>query len=105
MPNATAIPREDVGKLARLQHLNAHLSSYAATLEISADDLAQLQAGSAILITSSRCKTPPKIGSGTRDLIIMGTDNLLENESYILTVSDSLAAPQSVDINITTHSK
>ena len=46
MPNATAIPRDDASKLALLQHLNAHLPSYATILEISADDLAQLQTGS-----------------------------------------------------------
>ena len=45
MPNATAIPRDDASKLALLQHLNAHLPNYAATLEISADDLSQLQKG------------------------------------------------------------
>jgi len=45
MPNTTAIPRDDAGKLALLQHLSAHLPSYATSLEISAEDLAQLNAG------------------------------------------------------------
>ncbi|MDD5037069.1 MAG: hypothetical protein PHE55_20270 [Methylococcaceae bacterium] len=45
MPNATAIPRSDASKLALLQHLNANLPNYAATLEISADDLALLKTG------------------------------------------------------------
>jgi len=45
MPNNTAIPRDDAGKLTLLQHLNGSLPSYAAILEVSADDLAQLKAG------------------------------------------------------------
>ncbi|QSA97878.1 hypothetical protein [Methylococcus sp. EFPC2] len=45
MPNATAIPRDDNGKLALLQHLNNHLPNYAALLEISADDLALVKTG------------------------------------------------------------
>lgn len=45
MPNATAIPRDDAGKLALLQHLAATLPNYAEILEISADDLARLKAG------------------------------------------------------------
>ena len=45
MPNNTAIPRDDAGKLVLLQHLNGCLPSYAGILEVSADDLAQLKAG------------------------------------------------------------
>jgi len=45
MSNATTIPRDDAGKLALIQHLNTHLPNYSASLEISADDLAQLAAG------------------------------------------------------------
>jgi len=45
MSNNTAIPRDDAGKLALLQHLNASLPSYALALEVSADDLAQLKTG------------------------------------------------------------
>ena len=45
MSNASTIPRDDASKLALLQHLNAHLPNYAATLEVSADDLSQLQKG------------------------------------------------------------
>lgn len=45
MPNNSAIPRDDAGKLALLQHLNTTLPNYAATLEISADDIAQVKAG------------------------------------------------------------
>lgn len=45
MPNNTAIPRDDAGKLKLLQHLNASLPSYSLALEVSADDLAQLSAG------------------------------------------------------------
>lgn len=45
MPSSTAIPRDDAGKLALLQHLRAHLPNYAAALEISAEDMAQLQSG------------------------------------------------------------
>ena len=39
MPNNTAIPRDDAGKLVLLQHLNGCLPSYAGILEVSADDL------------------------------------------------------------------
>ena len=45
MTHNTAIPRDDANKLVLLQHLNINLPSYAATLEISADDLAQLKIG------------------------------------------------------------
>jgi len=45
MTNKTAIPRDDANKLGLLQHLNTSLPSYAVVLEISAADLAQLQAG------------------------------------------------------------
>ena len=42
MTNSTVIPRDDAGKLAFIQHLNATLPAYAATLGFTADDLAQL---------------------------------------------------------------
>ncbi len=45
MTHNTAIPRDDANKLVLLQNLNINLPSYAATLEISADDLAQLKIG------------------------------------------------------------
>lgn len=45
MSNNTAIPRDDAGKLALLQHLNVSLPSYSLALEVSADDLAQLKTG------------------------------------------------------------
>lgn len=45
MSNATAIPRDDAGKLALLRHLNANLPAYATILDITADDLALLKAG------------------------------------------------------------
>ena len=45
MTNNTAIPRDDANKLVFLQHLDLNLSSYAAALEISSDDLAQLKIG------------------------------------------------------------
>jgi hypothetical protein len=45
MPYNTAIPRDDAGKLALLQHLNASLPNYAVALEVSTDDLAQLKTG------------------------------------------------------------
>jgi hypothetical protein len=45
MANATSIPRDDASKLALLQHLHTHLPNYSATLEISPDDLTQVQAG------------------------------------------------------------
>ena len=45
MSNASTIPRDDASKLALLQHLNANLPNYAAILEVSADDLSQLQKG------------------------------------------------------------
>lgn len=44
MPSNTAIPRDDAGKLALLQHVNISLPNYAVALEISADDIAQLKA-------------------------------------------------------------
>ncbi len=46
MSNNTAIPRDDASKLVFLQHLDLNLPSYAAALEISAADLAQLKIGS-----------------------------------------------------------
>lgn len=45
MSNNTAIPRDDASKLVFLQHLDLNLPSYAAALEISAADLAQLKIG------------------------------------------------------------
>lgn len=45
MPNTSAIPRDDAGKLALLQHLAATLPNYAAALEISTDDLTLVKAG------------------------------------------------------------
>jgi hypothetical protein len=45
MANGTTIPRDDAGKLALIQHINANLPHYAETLEISAADLSQLKAG------------------------------------------------------------
>jgi hypothetical protein len=47
MPNASAIPRDDAGKLALLQHLAANLHGYVELLEISPADLAQIKAGAA----------------------------------------------------------
>ncbi len=45
MTTNTAIPRDDTGKLALLQHLDLNLPNYAVALEISTDDLAQLKIG------------------------------------------------------------
>ena len=47
MPSATAIPRDDAGKLAFLQHLNVTLPLYAAILSVTADELAKLATGTA----------------------------------------------------------
>ena len=47
MPSATAIPRDDAGKLAFLLHLNATLPLYAAILGVTANELAKLAAGTA----------------------------------------------------------
>jgi hypothetical protein len=47
MPNATAIPRDDAGKLALLQHLAANLPNYVETLEISDADLERVRVGAA----------------------------------------------------------
>jgi len=44
VPNISSIPRDDAGKLALLQHLNAKLPFYAPILEVSAEELAQLRA-------------------------------------------------------------
>ena len=45
MPNSTSIPRDDASKLILLQHLDLNLPNYAAVLDISNDDLAQLKIG------------------------------------------------------------
>ena len=45
MTTNTAIPRDDTGKLALLQHLDLNLPNYAVALEISTNDLAQLKIG------------------------------------------------------------
>ena len=45
MTTNTAIPRDDTGKLALLQHLDLNLPNYAVALEISTYDLAQLKIG------------------------------------------------------------
>jgi hypothetical protein len=42
MTGSTVIPRDDTGKFSFIQHLNATLPPYAATLDFTADDLAQL---------------------------------------------------------------
>ena len=47
MPSSTAIPRDDAGKLAFLQHLNATLPLYADILSVTADELAKLANGTA----------------------------------------------------------
>ncbi len=45
MPNTTVIPRDDNSKLILLQQLSAQLGTYAEILEISTNDLIQLQTG------------------------------------------------------------
>ena len=45
MPSATAIPRDDAGKLAFLQHLNTSLPGYAEILGVTAEELAKLASG------------------------------------------------------------
>ena len=79
MTSSPVIPRADAAKLAFIQHLNATLPSYAATLDFSGDDLAELDRATAWYKFSVDLQTAGKaFGEATvafRNAVKNGSEN------------------------------